>query len=243
MATSGIDPHPEREPQLLPAPPALVPAWHTVVLIAAIAALSIHSASKLSLSHAPINRLATYGFSALMEALMLAWVCFGLWLKKISFRSLLGFFPFNLRSIALDLCVAAAFWIGALMVLGTLSLAWSVVELSFTHTASPIASREKQNLHSAQPGETKKVETSGATQPAGQLNPAASALANDPERLEELRAVAQFGAPPTEEKQPHGHCSACWSASLRSLSFAATCNASSSAGRGATGQPAYAYPR
>lgn len=198
MSTSEIVPYPDSNPaqqsQQPSPPPALAPAWHTIILVAAIVALSVHSSSKLSSAHGPINRLATYGFSALMEALMLAWVAFGLWLKKIPFRSLLGSFSFNIPSIALDLCIAAAFWIGALMVLGALSLAWSLVEIALTHTPAParIASQEIQARHSAMPGETKPAKEIASPKPVEQLSPAASALANNPERIEELRTLAQL---------------------------------------------------
>jgi membrane protease YdiL (CAAX protease family) len=188
------DSDPEPEPQEPPAALALVPAWHTILLVAGIVALSVHSASKLSAAHGPINRLATYGFSAMMEILMLAWVAFGLWLKRIPFRSLLGSCSFNLRSIAFDFCVAAAFWIGALMLLGTLSIAWSLVEVAFTHSATPahIASQEMRTENSTRPGETKPAKKTEVVKPSNQLNSAASALADDPERLEELRALAQL---------------------------------------------------
>ena len=194
MSTSEIDSHAGHEPREHPAPPTLVPAWHTVVLVAGIVALSIHSSSKLSSAHGPINRLATYGFSALMEALMLAWIAFGLRLKKIPFRSLLGSFSFNIPSIALDLCIAAAFWISALMVLGTLSIAWSLVEVAITHTPATVqvAPQKMQTQHSAKPEETKQPERIEPVKPAEQLNPVESALANDPARLEELRALAQL---------------------------------------------------
>jgi hypothetical protein len=105
-------PIPENDPlELFPAvpPPAAIPArltvapaWHTVVLVAAIVAISVHGAAKISALHGSLNRLATYGFTAAMEAVLLLWVLFGLRLRKTSFRSLLGNFQFDLRSIAME---------------------------------------------------------------------------------------------------------------------------------------------
>jgi membrane protease YdiL (CAAX protease family) len=115
------------------APPPIAPAWHTIVLVAGIIAISIHGASRLSATHGEINRLATYGYTAAMEAAMLAWVAMGLRLRKIPLRSLLGLCSVNIRSIAADLSFALVFWIASLMVLGTLNITWSGVEAALTH--------------------------------------------------------------------------------------------------------------
>lgn len=122
-------------PQEPVAPKAIAPAWHTIVLVAGILAISIHGASRLSAEHGPLNRMATYGFTAAMEAGLLVWVLVGLRLGRTSLRLLLGEFQFSFRSIALDLGFALGFWICSLMVLGTLGLAWSGVEAAVTHQA------------------------------------------------------------------------------------------------------------
>jgi membrane protease YdiL (CAAX protease family) len=112
---------------------AIAPAWHTVVLVVVIVVLSIHSAGRFSSSQREINRLGTYGMAAMMDVAMLAWIGFGLRLKKISFRSLLGSCPLSFRSILRDLSYAAIFWIGALFVLGSLSSAWSRTQALLSH--------------------------------------------------------------------------------------------------------------
>ena len=113
-------------------PPAIAPLWHTILLVAAIIALSIHGASRLSATHGQIDRLATYGFTAATEVAMLVWVFIGLRLRKIPLLSLLGSCPVSIRSIAMDMGFALTFWIASLMVLGTLSVAWSGVEAVLT---------------------------------------------------------------------------------------------------------------
>jgi membrane protease YdiL (CAAX protease family) len=115
------------------APAAAAPAWHTIVLVAGIVALSIHGASRFSVAHGPVNRLETYGFTAAMEVGMFAWVAVGLRLKKTPLGSLLGSFSSSFRSLAADLGFALVFWICSLMVLGTLGIAWSGVEAALTH--------------------------------------------------------------------------------------------------------------
>jgi membrane protease YdiL (CAAX protease family) len=156
---------------LLPQEPqkssAIAPAWHTIVLIAGIVALSIHSAKLFSAAHGPLNRLATYGFAASIDVLLLAWVIFGLSLKKTPLRSLLGSCSLSFRSILTDLCFAAVFWIASLMVLGTLGLAWSGAEAVFMHRTA-------------------------ASHAAGQAGQTGQALISDPSKQQTLRALKQL---------------------------------------------------
>jgi membrane protease YdiL (CAAX protease family) len=168
-----IDPLGNPEPENSSAPPAIAPAWHTIVLVVAIIAFSIHGAGRLSAIHGSIDRLASYGFSATMEVVVLAWVVLGLRLKKIPLRTLLGSFSFDSRSIATDLGFALVFWICSLMVLGTLGIAWSGVEAVLTHRQAA-------------------AHTAGQTGQAGQTGKAEKALAPDAEQLERLRALAQL---------------------------------------------------
>jgi membrane protease YdiL (CAAX protease family) len=151
----------------------IVPAWHTIVLVAVIVALSIHSAGRLSAIHGPLDRLATYGFSAAMEIVMLAWVILGLRLNKVPLRSLLGSFSFNARSIATDFGFALVFWICSLVLLGTLGVAWSGVDAALSHRQA--ASHTARQTEHARPAE--KVDR---------------AFASDPEQIERLRALAQL---------------------------------------------------
>lgn len=136
------------EPLLETPPPptslAVAPVWHTVVLVAVILWTSIHGASQLSSPHGQLNRLVTYGSTALMELLLLAWVLFGLWLKRTPLRSLLGAFSFDLRSLAVDFGFAMLFWISALSVLGTIGIAWTGIESAITHR--PLLSHTAQSL-------------------------------------------------------------------------------------------------
>jgi membrane protease YdiL (CAAX protease family) len=159
---------PQPTPPVAPAAlTAIAPAWHTAVLVASIVAFSIHGASRFSAAHAEINRLATYSFTAAMEALLLAWVLFGLRLKKVPLRLLLGARSMSLHSIAQDLYFAVVFWIISLMVLGSLSMVWS-------RTGSALAHR------------------SATTNAAGQAGKAGQSLASDPSQLETLRALKQL---------------------------------------------------
>jgi membrane protease YdiL (CAAX protease family) len=115
------------------APSAVAPVWHTVILIAGIVALSIQSAVEFSKPQPTVNRLQTYFFTGITELALLAWVYFGLRLRRVPFRSLLGSVSGGLRSIAVDLGIAAVFWMASLIVLGTLGIFWTAVEVAVTH--------------------------------------------------------------------------------------------------------------
>ena len=113
-------------------PGPVAPVWHTVVLIAGIVLISLAGAEQTS-RQAQVNRLQTYAFTAATELAMLAWVWFGLRLRKISFRSLFGSISGTTRSIAIDIGIALAFWLGALFVLANVAVYWTLAEAAITH--------------------------------------------------------------------------------------------------------------
>jgi uncharacterized protein len=197
---------------------AIAPAWHTIVLVLAIVALSIHGASRLSAIHGSIDRLASYGFSAAMEVLMLAWVVLGLRLRRVPLRSLLGSFSFDARSIAADLVFALVFWFCSLMLLGTLGIAWSSVEAALAH---------RQTAHVVgQNDQTGKAE---------------KALATDPEQIERLRALAVLA--PANGREIAAWALLCLLVGfIEEIVFRGYCSANSSAGRAAAWWRAYSLP-
>ncbi len=111
----------------------VAPAWHTIVLVVGIVALSIVSAIDLAAPQREVNRLQTYAFTAATELAMLSWVFFGTRLRHVSFRSLFGSIPGNLRSIAIDLGIAGVFWMSSLMILGTLGILYAGAEAAIHH--------------------------------------------------------------------------------------------------------------
>jgi uncharacterized protein len=155
--------------QELPAsPPAPVaPVWHTIILVAGIILLSSAGAAELSGPHAAVNRLQTYAFTAGTELCMLAWIYFGLRLRKIPFLSLLGSISGNFRSIAIDIGIAFAFWMASLFVLANIGVFWTLIEAAIKHQAlftpgKPLApsAAQQQTLHTLlqlAPGNGKEI--------------------------------------------------------------------------------------
>lgn len=124
----------------IPAP--IAPVWHTVVLVIGIVLLSVAGAAQLSAPHAVVHRMQTYAMTAGTEFFMLAWVYFGLRLRKIPFRSLLGSFSGSFRPIVRDLGIALAFWMGSLFILANVGIFWTVIEAAIKH--QPLLARGKQ---------------------------------------------------------------------------------------------------
>lgn len=103
----------------------IAPAWHTVVLIAAIAAISVIGKLQLAGGHHSPNRTMTYATTAGMELILLGWIFLGVRARKVKLRSLLGSLAGGWRGFVMDLGVAAVFWIGALAVLATAGMLWT----------------------------------------------------------------------------------------------------------------------
>lgn len=121
-------------PATVPAPPAAIaPAWHTAVLVLTILAVSWNGSGRARGLHAGHGRVVSYAVTAAMELALLGWVALGLWLRKVSFRSLFGRIERGVRGFFKDMGIAALFWVVSMMVLGSLGLTWNAVEFATTH--------------------------------------------------------------------------------------------------------------
>ncbi len=118
----------------------IAPAWHTVLLILGILAVSISGAYRHPGGRGvgDVNRLRTYAVTAALEVVLIGWVAFGVRLRGVRLRSLFGKVSNRFRSIAIDAGIAILFWIGSLMALSTLALMWISIEAAITHKPIPI---------------------------------------------------------------------------------------------------------
>lgn len=132
-------------------PGTLAPTWHTAVLIAWILAVSFTGSSRMAIVRGTPTRLSTYGITAVLELAMLGWVVLGLRMRRIPLRSIFGSIDGGLRTIARDLGIALVFWIGALIVLGTLGIAWAGADAAMKRLhptagqTTPQVSPQRQN--------------------------------------------------------------------------------------------------
>lgn len=144
-----MDASPEQAASATPA--TLAPAWHTVVLIAWILGVSLTGASRLAMVHGTPSRLLMYAMTGAMELALLGWVALGLRLRRIPLRTLFGAIDGGMRAIARDLGIALMFWIGSLMILGTLGMAWAGADAAWKRLhptagqSAPQVSPQRQN--------------------------------------------------------------------------------------------------
>jgi membrane protease YdiL (CAAX protease family) len=80
-----------------------------------------------------VDRMGTYAFTAATELAMLGWIWFGLRLRGIPFRSLIGELEPGAEGIAADLGIAGAFWLASMFVLATAGVLWQVVDAAAHH--------------------------------------------------------------------------------------------------------------
>ena len=163
---------------------SIAPWWHTVVLVAAFAWLSWHGAKSFDQRHgAGVNRFVTYAMTAGMELVMVGWVWLGLRLRKVSFGTIVGKLAHGAKGIAIDVGVAAVFWLCAMSVLSTLNLVWLLTESAVTHQPLiPNVQPAKPGAHKAAPApapsaeQEKLIKTLARTAPSNRYEIAAWAL-------------------------------------------------------------------
>ena len=137
----------------------IAPVWHTAILIAVIIGVSLLGVHRhpggQGISGA--NRLRTYGMTAGLEVVLVGWVAFGLKLRRVPLRSLIGKASISFRAIAIDAGIAILFWIGSMMALATIAMMWISIESLITHKPIPI-----QTTKNGQPTLSKSSEDQAA---------------------------------------------------------------------------------
>ena len=126
-------------------PRGIAPIWHTLLLVVGILAYSVWGAMGAKTGstnpiappsgsvHAKAGgtdhaRLIRYALTGALELGIVAWVVFGMRLRKVPFRSLFGAWPKGLNAITMEILVAAAFWVSSMIVLMVFALSWLFVQ-------------------------------------------------------------------------------------------------------------------
>ena len=138
----------ERNEQLLnfspdsatPRQTPIAPVWHTVVLILVIIAVSALGFARHRGPHGAVvvNRLHTYGTTAILELVLMGWVALGVKLRGVRLRSLFGKVSISLKAILIDFGIAIVFWVLSMMALATVAMMWISAESWITHKPIPI---------------------------------------------------------------------------------------------------------
>ncbi len=126
MSTDEISVAPP--PQTPSAPRAVAPIWHTVLfllIIFALSALSAHSQAQMVSKH---GRVLMYLTTLVSEWILVGYVIWGLRLRRLRLRDIVGGRWQTPEDFLLDLAIAVGFWITATLVLVGISYA-----LGLTH--------------------------------------------------------------------------------------------------------------
>lgn len=118
----------------------IAPMWHTVLLMVLIITISALGFVRHSGPHgsAVVNRLRTYGTTAILEVVLIGWVALGVKLRGVRLRSLFGKVSISLKAILVDFGIAIVFWVLSMMALATVAMMWISVESWITHKPIPI---------------------------------------------------------------------------------------------------------
>ena len=118
----------------------IAPVWHTVLLMILILAVSVLGFVRHTGPHgaAVVNRLHTYGTTAILELVLIGWVALGVKLRGVRLRSLFGKVSISIKAILVDFGIAIVFWVLSMMALATVAMMWISVEAWITHKPIPV---------------------------------------------------------------------------------------------------------
>jgi membrane protease YdiL (CAAX protease family) len=110
----------------------LAPWWHTALMVIMIISLSVAGVRQLrSFGSQPLHLVTNYILTIVYEWVLAGLVLWGLHMRKVPLRQLLGEWRPGARAWATDLGVALAYWAGALLLLAVLGNV--LVKMSGSH--------------------------------------------------------------------------------------------------------------
>lgn len=113
-----------------PAKPALIaPLWHTLLLTALILANSFLGSSKLGAVHGTSARILLYGSTIITQFVLILLVWFGIRLRGVRMRDLVGGRWNKVEDFLLDVGIAAAFFVISILLLAVLRVAVGALDL------------------------------------------------------------------------------------------------------------------
>ena len=135
-----IDPQPTpelpsslSEPLVVPVEPAqsalIAPVWHTILITALILGNSFLGSSKLGAVHGTSARILLYGGTIITQFVLILLVWFGIRLRGVRMRDLIGGRWTKVEDFLLDVGIAAAFFVVSIMLLAVLRVAVGALDL------------------------------------------------------------------------------------------------------------------
>jgi membrane protease YdiL (CAAX protease family) len=113
-----------------PDKPALIaPLWHTLLITALILGNSFLSSSQVGAVHGSPSRILLYGGTFVIQLVLILLVWFGIRLRGVRMRDLIGGKWKTVEAFLLDVCIAFGFWLVALLLLFGLRIALGTIDL------------------------------------------------------------------------------------------------------------------
>jgi membrane protease YdiL (CAAX protease family) len=110
-------------------PPLIAPLWHTLLLTALILANSFLGSSKLGAVHGTSARILLYGGTIVTQFVLILLVWFGIRLRGVRMRDLIGGRWNRVEDFLLDVGIAAAFFVVSILLLAALRVAVGALDL------------------------------------------------------------------------------------------------------------------
>ncbi len=99
----------------------IAPWWHTALMVVLILGLSIAGVRQVrNFGNQPIHLASNYMLTIVYEWVLAGLTLWGIWMRKVPLRQLLGERRPGAHALLVDIGVALSFWAGSLVVLGLL---------------------------------------------------------------------------------------------------------------------------
>ena len=119
IATEPVQEHPK----------PVAPVWHTILVVGLILANSFAGSSKLGAVHGSASRIFLYGGTFVTQLILILLVWFGIRLRKVRMRDLIGGRWPTVESFLLDVMLAAGFLVVSDLLLFGLRIAVGTINL------------------------------------------------------------------------------------------------------------------
>jgi len=135
-----IDPQPTPEvpsslseplvaPVAPPQPALIAPLWHTLLVSALILGNSFLGSSKVNAVHGSGSRILLYGGTFVTQLILILLIWFGIHLRGVRMRDLIGGRWKTVEAFLLDVALAVGFWITSILLLFGIRVALGTIDL------------------------------------------------------------------------------------------------------------------
>lgn len=110
-------------------PRPVAPIWHTLLIVGLILANSFAGSSKLGAVHGTSSRIALYGGTFITQSILILLIWFGIHLRKVRMRDLIGGRWKTVEAFLLDVMLAGGFLVISDLILFGLRIAVGTVDI------------------------------------------------------------------------------------------------------------------